>query len=144
MTTLRILIAEDNEDHWYLLARALRRVADVDVHIDETRDGRETLDYLHQRGPDAPEALPHLVFLDLQMPNVDGFGVLADMHDTPHLAGIPVVVLTSSSQLEDISTTYMLGGNSYVTKAHQTELRGHLQHVAEYWSIHAEVPHAAA
>ena len=141
---LRILIAEDNEDHRYLLARALRRVSDVDVHIAEARDGRETLDYLHQRGPDAPEALPHLIVLDLHMPNVDGFDVLADLHDNPHLAGIPVVVLTSSSRPEDISATYTLGGNSYVTKAHQTELREHLQHVAEYWTIHAEVPHAAA
>lgn len=138
MTTLRVLVAEDDEDHRYLTVRALRRAGDVDIV--EARDGEETLDRLFGRGAHVDAPLPHLVFLDLQMPKASGFDVLEQLRTDADRSAIPVVVVTSSALQEDVDTAYRLGSNSYVTKAANNALADHLLRVAEYWTAHNELP----
>jgi CheY-like chemotaxis protein len=82
-------------------------------------DGEQALDFLHHRaefaGP-AASPRPDLILLDLNMPKIDGRAVLQHIKCEPDLRSIPVVVLTTSSQEEDILRSYQLGVNSYITK----------------------------
>lgn len=141
MTTIHVLVAEDDEDHRYLTVRALRQVTNVEIEIHEARDGEETLDYLYGRGPFAGRQLPHLVLLDLRMPRANGLEVLERVKGDPDLSSIPVVVVTSSDQREDVDRAYELGTNSYVTKTRGRDLRNNLSRVAQYWTVRSELPH---
>lgn len=143
MTTIRVLVAEDDEDHRYLTVRALNEVPDVAIEVHEARDGQETLDYMYGQGAFEGRLLPHLVFLDLRMPKANGLEVLERVKADPELAAIPVVVLTSSAQRQDIERAYELGTNSYVTKTRGNDLRGNLSQVARYWMLRNELPSIA-
>lgn len=138
--TIRVLVAEDDEDHRYLTVRALHQAAGVSLEIHEARDGEETLDYMYGRGAFAGRELPHLVLLDLRMPKADGLEVLERVKSDPDLSAIPVVVVTSSAQRDDIDAAYALGTNSYVTKTRSFEFRENLSRIAEYWTSHSELP----
>lgn len=137
---IRILVAEDDEDHRYLTVRALNQAEGVTLEIHEARDGEETLDYMYGRGAYAGRQLPHLVLLDLRMPKTDGLQVLQHVKSDPELAIIPVVVVTSSGQREDVEAAYALGTNSYVTKTRGFDFRENLSRVAEYWTVRNELP----
>ena len=82
------------------------------------RDGAEALDYLFKRGAYASRTggNPALVLLDLKMPKVDGIEVLRQVKANPSLKTVPVVVLTSSREEQDLLRTYDLGVNAYVVK----------------------------
>jgi len=83
------------------------------------RDGVEALDYLFGRGAHAgrdPAALPQVVLLDLKLPRVDGLEVLRELRADPRTRMLPVVVLTSSLEEQDLIRSYSLGANSYVRK----------------------------
>jgi CheY-like chemotaxis protein len=113
----RILLAEDNPNDAELTKAALktnRVVNDIVV----TRDGAETLDYLSRRGPyvDRGPGEPALMLLDLKMPKVDGLEVLRQVKTSPTLRSIPVIVLTSSREEQDLVRSYDLGVNAYVVK----------------------------
>jgi CheY-like chemotaxis protein len=113
----RILLAEDNANDVELTLAALKtnRIAN-DVVV--TRDGAETLDYLWRRGTyaDRPTEDPALILLDLKMPKVDGLDVLRQVKSSEALRTIPIVVLTSSRQEQDLIRSYDLGVNAYVVK----------------------------
>lgn len=132
--TLRVLIAEDNDDHRLLAELALH--AQQGVHVDTVgaQDGEETLAVLRRSGPHAGQPLPDLVLLDLSMPRVDGLSVLRQMREDPDLRHLPVVVLTSSSRPEDVDAAYALGANSYVNKS------AGLTDLARYWTSTATLP----
>jgi CheY-like chemotaxis protein len=112
-----ILLAEDNDNDVELTLEALRghRVANDIVVV---RNGAEALDYLYRRrrfAERSPEN-PGLMLLDLKMPKIDGLEVLRQMKGDPRLRTIPVVVLTSSREEQDVLRTYDLGVNAYVVK----------------------------
>src|SRR6185312_14152476 len=113
----RILLAEDNANDVELTLAALRanRLANEVIVV---RDGAEALDYLHRRGAyvDRPPAPPALMLLDLKMPKVDGLEVLRLVKNDPELRTLPVVVLTSSREEQDLVRSYDLGVNAYVVK----------------------------
>jgi CheY-like chemotaxis protein len=118
MTELRqILLAEDNPNDVELTLAALgeNHLANEVVVM---RDGAETLDYLYRRNAFAtrPVGNPALLLLDLKMPKVDGIEVLRQVKSDPRLKSIPVVVLTSSREEQDLLRTYDLGVNAYVVK----------------------------
>lgn len=113
----RILLAEDNPNDVELTLAALkanRLLNEVVV----TRDGAETLDYLLRRNhyADRPASDPALVLLDLKMPKIDGLEVLRQVKSHPQLRTIPIVVLTSSREEQDVVRSYDLGVNAYVVK----------------------------
>lgn len=113
-----ILLVEDNPDDEELTTRASRSKGLLNP-IEVARDGEAALDILFRRGAHAArraEPLPALVLLDLKLPKVDGLGVLRAVKADADLRSLPVVMLTSSSQDEDIVASYRYGANSYVRK----------------------------
>lgn len=113
----RILLAEDNENDVELTLAALgeHNLANEVVVV---RDGAEALDYLFNRGKFANHAngMPVVVMLDLKMPKVDGLEVLRQMRAHPELKHVPVVMITSSREEQDLVRSYQLGVNAYVVK----------------------------
>ena len=112
-----ILLVEDNPDDAELAMRAFAKsAAKPDLIL--ARDGVEALDYLLGTGPHAaePPPAPDLVLLDLKLPRVDGLEVLRRLRAEERTRHLPIVVLTSSEQEQDIVNSYELGANSYVRK----------------------------
>jgi CheY-like chemotaxis protein len=113
----RILLAEDNANDVELTMTALRDNHVVN-EVTVVRDGAEALDYLFKRNAYAHRTggNPAVLLLDLKMPKVDGIEVLRQVKGDPQLRTIPVVVLTSSREEQDLVRTYDLGVNAYVVK----------------------------
>ncbi|MEP6873358.1 MAG: response regulator [Burkholderiales bacterium] len=113
-----ILLVEDNPDDVTLTLRAFSR-SHVMNTIAVARDGIEALDYLFARGTHADRAgspLPTLIILDLKLPKLDGLGVLRAIRADERTRLLPVVILTSSREEQDLISGYSLGANSYVRK----------------------------
>jgi CheY-like chemotaxis protein len=115
---MEILVVEDNPQDLELALRALRK-ANVSNRIQVARDGTEALDYLFCAGAYSDrriEDTPKVVLLDLKLPKVDGLEVLRKVKSDERTNKIPVVVLTSSKEQQDIVESYRLGVNSYIVK----------------------------
>ena len=112
-----ILIVEDNPDDEILILRSLKK-ANIKNNIAIVRDGVEALDYLLGTGQyaESKPAFPTVVLLDLKLPKIDGLEVLQRLRDNERTKTLPVVVLTSSDEEDDIVRSYELGVNSYVRK----------------------------
>lgn len=118
MSPKTILLVEDNPDDEELTLLAMRR-SKILYEVVVVRDGVEALDYLLCRGQYEsrdPSATPQLVLLDLKLPKLDGIEVLRELRANPRTATLQIVVLTSSSQEEDVVASYRSGANSYVRK----------------------------
>ena len=118
MADKTIVLVEDNPDDEELTLRALRQ-AKVANEVVVMRDGIEALDYLFAKGKfegrDATK-LPTVVLLDLKLPKLSGLDVLQRLRADPRTKLVPVVILTSSSEDEDMLRSYASGANSYVRK----------------------------
>jgi CheY-like chemotaxis protein len=113
-----ILLVEDNPDDAKLTLRAFKRNNMVNPVI-VANDGVEALDIVFARGAYAERAgkpLPTLIILDLKLPKLDGLGVLRALRGDERTRLIPVVILTSSKEEQDLIQSYSLGANSYVRK----------------------------
>jgi CheY-like chemotaxis protein len=113
----RILLAEDSDNDIELTLAALQE-CHLANSVDVVRDGAEALDYLYRRGTHASDKteLPGVVLLDLKMPRVDGLEVLRQLKSDQKLKRIPVVMLTSSREEQDLVHSYDLGVNAFVVK----------------------------
>jgi two-component system response regulator len=114
----KILLVEDNADDEALTIRALKRNNIVNA-IDVVRDGAEALDYMFCRGAWSdrnPQMVPQVVLLDLKLPKVSGLEVLKAIREDEKMRFLPVVILTSSTEEQDIVKSYGLGANSYIRK----------------------------
>lgn len=112
---IHLLIVEDNEADAFLTKETLESDR-MTFDIAMVKDGVEALDYLNRRPPFEEVRRPDLVLLDLNLPRLDGRGVLREMRLSEDLRRIPVVILTSSDAEADIVRSYELGANCYVTK----------------------------
>ena len=115
---VEVLLVEDNSDDVELAMHALQKHR-LCNHIQVLRDGAEALEFLFCSGAWAHrriENAPKLVLLDVQLPKIDGLEVLRRMKSNPHTQNLPVVMLTSSRQEQDIVECYRLGANSYIVK----------------------------
>lgn len=113
-----ILLVEDNPDDQALLLRAMKK-NHIANEIVIANDGVEGLDYLFARGKFEgrdPSLVPEVMLLDLKLPKISGFEVLQEMRQHERTKYIPVVVLTSSAEEEDMIRSYDLGANSFVQK----------------------------
>ncbi len=113
-----LLLVEDNPDDEALTLRALRK-HNLANEIVVARDGQEALDFLFGEGDYSDRSsnvLPQVILLDLKLPRVDGLQVLERMRAKPQTRHVPVVVLTSSIEEQDMIRSYNLGANSYVRK----------------------------
>ncbi len=136
-------MADDDEDDRLLTQDALAesRVLN-DLHFVE--DGVELLEYLERRGKFADKAVsprPGLILLDLNMPRMDGREALEAIKANPNLKGIPVVILTTSQQEEDMVKGYNLGAASYITKPVTFDgLVELMKTLGKYWVEFVELP----
>lgn len=113
-----ILLVEDNADDLELTLRAFEKNNIVHQFV-VARDGQEALDYLFCAGAFAgrdPQETPEVVLLDLKLPRLDGLDVLRRMRADERTRRLPVVVLTSSNEEQDVVRSYDLGANSFVRK----------------------------
>ena len=115
---VEILLVEDNPADAEMTIRALKQahLANQLVHL---KDGAEALDFLFCEGQYADrnaEQHPKVILLDIKMPRVDGIEVLRQIRANDKTKLIPVVIMTSSSEEQDVVMTYSLGANSYVVK----------------------------
>jgi CheY-like chemotaxis protein len=108
---IRILLVEDNPADVYLIEEALRTHG-VQFEMKWLRDGEQALELLTEDGLGAPD----LVLLDLNLPRVDGKEVLTRIRQTPHLAGVPVAIMTSSDSPQDRREMADLGASCYIKK----------------------------
>jgi CheY-like chemotaxis protein len=137
-----ILYVEDDERDVELTLGALEQhhLANGVIVV---RDGEQALDYLYRRGSfrDRPTNDPVLVLLDLKMPKVDGFEVLRQIKSDERLRTIPVVVLTSSREENDLIASYQLGVNAYVVKPVDFErFVGAVKDLGLFWLVVNEPP----
>lgn len=114
---LLIVMAEDDDGHARLIQRNLRR-AGVKNDIHHVRDGQEALDFIRGEGPHAGHVpqQPLLVLLDINMPRLDGVGVLRALKADPATARIPVIILSTTDDPREVARCYALSCNVYVTK----------------------------
>ena len=110
-----ILLVEDSETDAELTLQALKQ-GKLENTVHHVKDGVEALKFLRKEDEYANEQRPDLVLLDLNMPKLDGREVLKQIREDDSLKVIPVVVLTTSSQDQDILETYGLTANSYIVK----------------------------
>lgn len=133
-----ILVADDDEDDFMLIRDAFFECG-LDVQLQWTRNGEETLQYLRD-SVGSPELRPQMMFLDLNMPKIDGRQVLQEVRASQDLRHIPVIVLTNSSSSDDALAVYRLGVNSFVRKpAGFSELKDFIRTFYKYWYEHSKL-----
>lgn len=142
-----ILLVEDNPDDVELTLRALRKEG-LTAEVVVARDGVEALDCVFSRGEWAgrdPRRRPAVILLDLKLPRVDGLEVLRRLRADQRTRLLPVVVLTSSREENDIRISYSLGANSYIRKPVDFErFRQVVHQLGVYWLTLNEAPPVAS
>ncbi len=134
-----IMVVEDDSDDLQLILRALRR-GRVGNPVTVTRDGVEALDVLLD-GPAPLAELPIVVLLDMKLPKLDGLEVLQRLRAAPRTRSLPVVILTSSDEQEDLMRSYALGVNSYVRKPIDfSQFQDTVAQLGLYWSLINLIP----
>ena len=145
LNEVEILLVEDNPDDLDMAVHALRKMK-LANKIQVARDGVEALDFIFCRGVFAGrkfENAPKVVLLDLKLPKVDGLEVLRQIKDDPRTKSIPVVVLTSSKEQNDVVESYKLGVNSYIVKPVNFErFFEAVQQLGMYWLLLNQPPKA--
>src|SRR5580698_1009549 len=120
---VEILLVEDNMEDAELTIYSLNKI-NLANHLFHVKDGAEALDFIFARGAYSKRSKAHkrrVILLDIKMPKVDGIQVLRKIKANPSTKTIPVVIMTSSKEEQDIITSYNLGVNSYVVKPIHTE-----------------------
>jgi two-component system response regulator len=145
MTTRPVLLVEDNANDEKLTLRAFQK-SNIPNPVVVVRDGVEALDYLFadpaQHGGAEP---PALVLLDLKLPKLDGLEVLRRLRADPRTALLPVIILTSSIEDQDLSRGYALGANSYIRKpVNFASFAEAVTRLGFYWLTLNEPPPAGA
>lgn len=133
-----ILLVEDNDDDVRLTERALQKNK-ISNQLVVVRDGVAALDQL--RADSSRAGLPALVLLDLKLPRMDGLEVLRHIRADPQLRRLPVVILTTSREEQDIIRSYDLGANSYIRKPVDFEqFTAAINQLGLYWLVLNEPP----
>jgi len=136
MDTMTILLVEDNADDELLALRALKK-SSVPNHVVVARDGEEALEYIFGRGRyqgrDVADQ-PKVVFLDLKLPKLNGIEVLRSIRQDGRTKRMPVVLLTSSDEPQDLVDGYDSGANSYINKPVDfNEFVEQVKLLGQYW-----------
>lgn len=138
-----ILIVEDNPDDEEMTLSSLSK-AGLANDVQVVRDGVEALDFLFGTGPFAGRdmsVMPAVVLLDLKLPKLNGIDVLTRMRKDERTRTIPVVILTSSSEDEDMIKSYSSGANSYVRKPVMfSDFAGVVSQLGLYWLLLNQIP----
>ena len=147
MSNRVILLVEDNPDDEDLALRAFQR-GDVPNPVAVVRDGVEALDYLYATGSHAgrdASVMPAVVLLDLKLPRMNGLDVLRRIRADARTQCLPVVILTSSHEDQDVMESYRLGANSYVRKPVDfTQFADAIRQMGRYWLLINYAPQVCA
>ena len=142
----RILLAEDNKNDIELTLSALEEY-NLANEVVVVRDGVEMLDYLFRRGQFTghPNGVPAVVLLDLKMPRMDGLEALRQLRTEPRFKHVPVVMITSSREEQDLIRSYELGVNAYVVKPVDFQKFVEcIKQIGFFWALINEPPPAQA
>lgn len=115
---VEILIVEDNQNDVEMAIRALKK-NNLSNEIQVVEDGAEALDFIYAKGKYSERKQnkhPKIILLDLKLPKIDGLEVLREIKTNPETKRIPVILLTSSKEENDMVESYQLGVNSYIVK----------------------------
>lgn len=135
-----IFLVEDNRGDIRLIQEALKR-STVAHEVVTVRNGMDAMSFLHREGEYSEAPRPDLILLDLNLPRKDGREVLAEIKADPSLKRIPVVVLTTSKNDDDISQSYNLHVNCYITKSRNlSQLFEIVKGIEEFWLKIATLP----
>jgi len=138
-----ILLVEDNPDDEVLTIRALRK-NNIGNRLVVAHDGEEALDFLFCTGAYAnrdPHEMPQLILLDLKLPKIDGHEVLRRVRTDERTKLLPVVILTSSKEEQDLVISYGNGANSYVRKpVNFDQFLEAVRQLGLYWLVLNETP----
>ena len=138
-----ILLVEDNPDDELLAIRALKK-NNISNEVVVARDGVEALDYLFGTGAHAGRdmrEMPQIILLDLKLPKIDGLEVLRRLRSDERTKLLPVVVLTSSREEQDLTESYSLGANSYIRKpVNFAQFTEAIRQLGLYWLVLNESP----
>jgi CheY-like chemotaxis protein len=137
---IQVLLVEDNPGDADLITDALE--ADkIRIHLSLVEDGQAALDYLRRVPPYADAPRPDLILLDINLPKLDGRDVLVQIKQDEDLRQIPVVMLTSSDNKEDVASCYGLGANCYLTKpVGLAEFQAIVQAIDHFWLSIVKLP----
>lgn len=116
----KILLVEDNEDD-IILVRETFFDDSFSCALSAVRSGDEALAYLRKQGKYEAASKPDIILLDINMPGKNGIATLEEIKGDPHLASIPVIILTTSKRYEDAAQSLKLGAMSYMVKPLETE-----------------------
>ena len=143
METKYVLLVEDNLDDIELTMRAFKK-NNIANEIFVVKDGEVALDYLFCKGKHAnrdAQAYPQVILLDLKLPKIDGLEVLRRVRADDRTKLLPVVILTSSKEEQDLINGYKLGANSYIRKPVEFEkFVEAIRQLGLYWLILNEAP----
>jgi chemotaxis family two-component system response regulator Rcp1 len=135
-----IFLVEDNKADVRLIQEALKN-SSVSYKVVTVRDGIDAMAYLRQEGEYADAPRPDLILLDLNLPKKDGREVLAEIKADPTLKRIPVVVLTTSKNEDDIFHSYNLHVNCYITKSRNlNQLFQIVKSIEDFWLCTVTLP----
>lgn len=133
MSPLRVFLVEDDEDHVFLIRRAMRDLDDVAVAVQVATNGEDAVRVLEAEGSD-PATRPDLVVLDLRLPKLSGLEVLRTIRANPSLTRTPLVVLSSSEHPDDNAHARALGADDYICKPLDgASLRASVQSLVRRW-----------
>ena len=138
---IEVLLAEDNDDDVELTRQGFKR-GKLLVNLHRVRDGEECLAFLRKQGDHMLAPTPDLILLDLNMPKVNGREVLTEMMGDDVLSSMPVVILTTSQQDEEILKMYKMRCSSYIVKPVDFDqfLRV-IRTISDYWFTVVVLPH---
>jgi two-component system, chemotaxis family, response regulator Rcp1 len=138
--TIEVLLVEDNPGDVRLTQEAFRAANSL-VHINVATDGEDARAFLKREGVHAEAPRPDLILLDLNLPKMDGREVLAHIKKDESLKTIPTVILTTSDAEADISKSYQLQANCYLTKPVQLNaFEALVKSVNDFWLTRAKLP----
>ncbi|MGA7983549.1 MAG: response regulator [Burkholderiales bacterium] len=140
---VEILLVEDDPADAEMTLRALRQ-KNLANRVHWVKDGAEALEFMFRSGSYAgrdPDHTPKLIMLDIKMPKVDGIEVLRRLKANPETRTVPVVVMTSSNEEQDVIESYRLGVNSYIVKpVHFDAFLETVAKIGLYWVLTNRVP----
>jgi CheY-like chemotaxis protein len=135
-------MVEDNPGDTRLVEEAFREVP-IDATLYTVPDGEEMLEFLYQREDHEAAPFPDLVLLDLNLPSTHGTELLERIREDPELGQLPVVILTSSSDREDIRDCYRNNANAYLTKpTDHDEIISLVESLEDFWFERVQLPHS--
>ena len=141
-----VLLVEDNPDDALLARRAFKKNHLLNNEVVVVGDGLQALDYLFATGVYAdrdPSRLPHLILLDLKLPKLGGLEVLQRIRADERTRLLPVVILTTSQEAQDLIQSYSLGANSYIRKpVDSDQFNEAVRQLGLYWLVLNEPPPA--